>query len=286
MALSYEQLMGLDLPDAVSTYTQRDTMLYALGIGLGADPMDEKQLSYVYEDGLQAMPSMAVVLAHPGMWIKDPKYGLDWVKAVHGEQGFVIHKPPLPVAATVIGQTKVTAVVDKGKDKGAVMFAERYILDQASGERIATLTQSYFLRGDGGFGGPSGPTPPVHTLPESAPEKTLALPTLERAALIYRLSGDYNPLHADPRVGKAAGFPRPILHGLCTFGVATHAIVASYCDYQGSRLTAMQARFSSPVYPGETIRTEMWRQGSVVSFRARVVERDVVVLNNGRAQLG
>ena len=135
---------------------------------------------------------------------------------------------------------------------------------------------------DGGFGGPSGPTPPVHTLPESAPEKTLDLPTLERAALIYRLSGDYNPLHADPKVGKAAGFPRPILHGLCTFGVATHATVAAYCDYQGSRLSAMQARLSSPVYPGETIRTEMWRQGSVVSFRARVVERDVVVLFGGR----
>lgn len=286
MALNYRQLMGLTLPDAVNAYTQRDTMLYALGVGLGADPMDERQLRFVYEEGLKAMPSMAVVLGHPGMWIKDPQYGLDWVKGVHGEQGFTIHKQPLPTAATVIGRTKVTAIVDKGKEKGAIMYSERQILDQASGELLASLTQSYFLRGDGGFGGPDGPTPPVHGLPDSAPEKTLDLPTLPRAALIYRLSGDYNPLHADPKVAKAAGFPRPILHGLCTFGVATHAVLASYCDYDPARLTGMQARFSSPVYPGETIRAEMWKNGNVVSFRARVLERDVVVLNNGRADLG
>ncbi len=121
-------------------------------------------------------------------------------------------------------------MVDKGKDKSAVMFTERCILDQASGERIATLSRSYFLRGDGGFGGPSGPAPPVHRLPEKPPEKSLDMPTLECAALIYRLSGDYNPLHADPKFGKVAGFPKPILHGLRTFSVVAHAIVASHCE--------------------------------------------------------
>jgi acyl dehydratase len=125
----------------------------------------------------------------------------------------------------------------------------------------------------------------VHAIPERAPDAVCDLPTRPETALIYRLSGDPNPLHVDPAVAKAAGFPRPILHGLATFGIAGHAILKRLCDYDPARLSAIAGRFSAPVFPGETIRTEMWRDGTVVSFRARVLERDVIALNNGRAKI-
>jgi acyl dehydratase len=159
------------------------------------------------------------------------------------------------------------------------------VTDQATGERIATATQTTFCRGDGGFGGPPREAPPVHAIPERPPDHVCDLTTRPETALIYRLSGDPNPLHVDPAVAKAAGFPRPILHGLATFGIAGHAILKTVCGYDPARLTAIAGRFSAPVFPGDTIRTELWRDGAVVSFRARVVERDVVALNNGRAEV-
>jgi len=147
------------------------------------------------------------------------------------------------------------------------------------------VTQTTFCRGDGGFGGPPRKQPPPHQLPERAPDLVCDLPTRPEMALIYRLSGDPNPLHVDPEIAKAAGFPRPILHGLGTFGVAAHAILKSVCGYDPDCLKAMAARFSAPVFPGETIRTELWRDGTIVSFRACVVEREVVALNNGYAEV-
>jgi acyl dehydratase len=142
------------------------------------------------------------------------------------------------------------------------------------------------LRGDGGWGGKSGPQPAPHRLPETAPELHVDLKTYPNSALIYRLSGDWNPLHADPKAAAAGGFARPILHGLCTFGVVGRALIAGCCGGDPARLKCMAVRFSSPVYPGETIRTEIWRDGATASFRARVLERDVVVLNNGLATVG
>lgn len=284
MAIDYETLRNWRFDDVHHDYSHRDTILYALGLGFGADPMDADQLRFVYERALQALPTMAVVMGYNGFWPMDPRTGIDWPRVLHGEQSIRIHKP-LPPAGKVIGRARVTDLVDKGKEKGAYLFVEREVIDAASGERLATLAQTAVLRGDGGFGGPSGPTPAPHPLPERAPELSCDLPTLPQAALVYRLSGDYNPLHADPDVAKAAGFPRPILHGLCTFGVAGHALLKSCCDYRPERLRAIQARFSAPVFPGETIRTEIWRDGETVSFRARVLERDVVVLNNGRAEI-
>ncbi|MCC2101074.1 MAG: MaoC family dehydratase, partial [Hyphomicrobiales bacterium] len=202
----------------------------------------------------------------------------------HGEQGFTLHKP-IPAEGEIIGRSRIVEIVDKGAGKGALAFIERTITDAATGETIATLTSTSFLRGDGGFGGPTGPTPAPHKLPERAPDKTCDLATLPQQALIYRLSGDYNPLHADPEVATHAGFKAPILHGLCTLGLAGHAILKTVCDYDPTRLASLKLRFSSPVYPGETIRTEMWIDGKEVSFRARVVERDIVVLDNGLVTL-
>lgn len=284
MAIDYQKLKNWHFPDLEHRYEARDTILYALGVGCGADPMDRSELPFVYEDGLKALPTMAVVLGYPGFWLKDPNTGVDWRKILHGEQGLVIHKP-LPATGTVIGRTRVTEIVDKGPGKGALLYSDREVFDKATGDLLATLTSTTFIRGEGGFGGPSGPAPEPHALPERAPDLAVDLKTLPQAALIYRLSGDYNPLHADPDVATAAGFARPILHGLCTYAVAGRAVLKACCGNDPARLRRFDLRFSAPVLPGETIRTEIWRDGSRVSFRARVVERDIVVLNNGLAEV-
>jgi acyl dehydratase len=228
---------------------------------------------------------MAVVLASPGNWLGSKESTVDYTKVLHGEQYLTLHRP-LPPSGTVIGRGRIADLLDKGKEKGAVLYAERTIIDKATGAEIATLTSAAMLRGDGGFGGKPGPQPEPHKLPESAPTTHVDIKTYPNSALIYRLSGDYNPLHADPKVAAAGGFKTPILHGLCTYGVAGRAIVKACCGGDPARLKSLQVRFSSPVFPGETIRTEIWTGGNRVSFRARVVERDVVVLNNGLATVG
>ncbi len=284
MAIDYQKLKNWPFPEIEHRYEAKDTILYALGVGLGADPMDPNQLRFVYEDGLKALPTMAAVLAYPGHWAKNPETGIDWKKVLHGEMGFVISQP-LPPAGVVVGRTVIEEIIDKGAGKGALLYSRRDVRDKETGALLAQLSSTSFLRGDGGFGGPSGPTRAVHQLPERAPDLVCDLATLPQAALIYRLSGDYNPLHADPEVAKAAGFARPILHGLCTFGVAGHALLRTLCGYDPARLTRMEVRFSSPVYPGETTRTEIWREGpGRAGFRCRIVERDVVAINNGYAE--
>lgn len=227
---------------------------------------------------------MALVLGYTPTWLRNPDSGVNWTKVVHGEQGFVLHRP-VATEGVVVGETRIVEVIDKGEGKGALVYAEREITDKASGKPIATLSQTAFCRGDGGFGGPRREAPAPHLLPERAPDLTCDLPTRPEMALTYRLSGDVNPLHAEPDFAKAAGFPRPILHGLATFGIAGHAILKTLCGYDPAKITAMKGRFSAPVYPGETIRTELWRDGAVVSFRARVIERDVIAINNGRADV-
>jgi acyl dehydratase len=284
MTIIYDKLLSLDIPQVVQTYTEKDAILYALGLGLGQDPLNADELPFVYEKSIKLLPTFGVVLGWPGFWARDLDTGIDWVKLVAGEQGLVLHRPLAP-RGTVVGKTRITEIIDKGAGKGALVYSERAVLDQATGERIATATQTTFCRGDGGFGSPARESPPVHALPERAPDATCDLPTRPETALIYRLSGYPNPRHVDRAVAKAAGFPRPILHGLATFGIAGHAILKSLCGYDPARLTAIAGRFSAPVFPGETIRTEMWRDGCVVSFRARVLERDVVALNNGRAEI-
>jgi acyl dehydratase len=284
MAIVYDKLMGLAVPEVEHRYTRRDTMLYALGVGLGADPLDEAQLAFVYEENLKMLPTMPVVLGYPGNWARTMNAGIDYLKVVHGEQSLTIHKLP-PPEGTLLGRTRVTGLVDKGQGKGALIYTERQVVDKATGELLCTLHSTTFARGDGGYGGPSSAVREPRELPAGEPELACELPTLPQAALIYRLSGDYNPLHASPKTAQAAGFPRPILHGLGTFGVAGHALLKTLCGYAPLRLKRMEARFSAPVYPGEVIRTEMWRKGKEAFFRARVVGRDAIVLNNGYAQI-
>jgi acyl dehydratase len=284
MPLDPQKILDWKFPEIEHTYTEKDTMLYALGLGCGSDPSEVGELRYVYEQGLMALPTMAVVLAYPGNWLESEESTADYSKVLHGEQYLTLHRP-IPPAGTVIGRGRVKELLDKGKQKGAVLYVERQILDKALGEPIATMTSAAMLRGDGGFGGKPGPQPEPHALPSGPPFQSLDIKVPANAALIYRLSGDRNPLHADPAAAAKGGFARPILHGLCTYGVAGRAIIKACCREDPNRLKGLQVRFSSPVFPGETIRTEMWPEGSRVSFRARVVERDVVVLNNGLATL-
>jgi acyl dehydratase len=284
MALDIEKLLNWPFEEVRHEYSARDTMLYALGVGLGSDPLDEEQLRFVYEKDLRALPTMAVVLAYPGFWLHDPATGVNWKKILHGEQAIVWHAP-IPPAAAVTGRTRVTNIIDKGAEKGSLLFSERVVKDAKTGEKLVTLTGTTVLRGDGGFGGPAKQAPKPHVIPQRAPDAICDLPTAPNAALIYRLSGDYNPLHADPEVARAAGFPRPILHGLCSLGIAGHALLKTVAGYDPARFKSMRLRFTAPVFPGETIRTEMWIDGSQVSFRARLVEREAVVLDNGIAEI-
>jgi acyl dehydratase len=284
MPIVYDKFLALDIPAVEQSYAAKDCMLYALGLGLGHDPLSEDELAFVYEKNLKVLPTFGTVVAHPGFWLRDLDTGVDWVKVVHGEHSMTVHKPLAP-SGSVVGKTRVLDVVDKGAGKGALVYSERSIADKASGDLLCTIVQTSICRGDGGFGGPPREQRPLHPIPERAPDLTCDLTTRPEQALIYRLTADPNPLHADPAVAKAAGFPRPILHGLATFGIAGHALLKSVCGYDPARLKSIAGRFSAPVFPGETIRTEIWRDGGIISFRARVVERDAVAINNGRAEI-
>ena len=282
--MNLEKILAHQFKDIEFTATPRDCMLYALGIGVGMRPEDQRDLQFTYEDGLKFFPSYVNVICHPGAWITAPEFEVSWVKLLHGEQSFINHRQPEP-GKTYVGSYKLIGVIDKGEGKGAMMYLQKELREKGSNDVVSTVTSTYVLRGDGGSGGTMGEAPKIHAIPETAAQATCALPTLPQAALIYRLSGDYNPIHASPAIAKKAGFERPILHGLCTFGVATRAILQTWCDDDPAKLKSVNLRFSLPVYPGETIVTEMWKDGNIISFRAKAKERDAVVLNNGRAEV-
>lgn len=282
MALNYDRLLEADIPEKRQVYGERDTILYALGVGLGRDPLDERELAFVYERDLKALPTYASTLA----WMRfaEVDLGYTYTKLVHGEQRMVIHQP-IPPSGEVVSRLRVKDVVDRGADKGAIIYFERTLHAEATGELISTMILTLFARADGGFGGPERPILPSHPVPERKPDSVCELTTSPRAALIYRLNGDMNPLHVDPAAARAAGFERPILHGLATYGVIGHAVLKSLCDYDAERLVELDGRFSSPVYPGDTVITELWVDGDTVSLRAKSKESGATVFNNGRALL-
>jgi acyl dehydratase len=264
------------------TYTDRETMLYALGVGMARDPLNQDELHYVYENGLKTIPTMASVIAWGQSTIG--RACINYLMVVHGEQRLTMHKP-LPPAATIIADERVTGAVDKGPGKGALIFTEKTIRLKGTNEVLCTTGGTIFARGDGGFGGPSTGGPEPHMIPDRKPDAVCETDTRVDQALLYRLSGDRNPLHSDPNFAKMAGFPKPILHGLCSYGTACRAVLKAICNYDHTLIGGFDVRFSSPVFPGETIITEMWKDGNVVSFRSKLKERDVVVLNNGKCTL-
>jgi acyl dehydratase len=281
MAFDPDKLLQRRFAPVAQSYTAKDSILYALGLGFGRDPLDARELPFVYEERQQAVPTQAAVLGYPGFWMKEPDTGIDWRKVLHASQSVQLHRPLAP-AATVIGRTRVKAILDKGPEVGALFFVER-TLEDSDGELLATVEQAVMARGNGGFGGASGPSPAAAKVPDTPPDHVCDLPTSPSQALLYRLSGDLNPLHADPEVARVGGFERPILHGLCTYGIACHALLRTLCGYVPQRLRRIDTRFTSPVYPGETIRVEIWGSQGEVRFRATALERQVMVLNNGLA---
>jgi acyl dehydratase len=277
-----QRLLAHAFPVVTQAYDDAFTMLYALSVGLGADPMDERTLRYVYEERLRAFPTMAVVLATPGFWAQDPQFDIDWKQVLHGEQALEIHAP-LPVVGAVSSRLRIVAIDDKGAGKGAVIHSERTLHEHRTGALLATLNQTTFARGDGGFGGERLRPASAWEHPEREPDALHEVATRTDSALLYRLTGDRNPLHSDPAVARAGGFERPILHGLCTYGVIAHSLIAALAGEDASRLRSLSGRFSAPVIPGDVIRTSMWRSDGDVVFEATVDGR--VVFTRGRAHL-
>lgn len=285
--LNYDVVRNWPFEEITQAITPRDAMLYALGIGIGADPIDRGQLRFAYEEELRVVPSMAAVLCTPGSWMGDPTSGVDYVKAVHGEQDVRVFRL-LPTEGLLRAKTRITRVQDKGPGRGALIEQARNIRD-AAGELLASVRHITFARGDGGYsqGARCSDDAPesLPEIPNRTPDAEVRLGSVPQAALIYRLSGDYNPLHSDPDVAARAGFHKPILHGLCTYGMAAHVVLRHYCDYDPARLKRMAVRFSSPVFPGETLRFQLWQAQGGVHLRAHADAREVMVLNNGWFEL-
>ncbi|MEA3300356.1 MAG: MaoC/PaaZ C-terminal domain-containing protein [Pseudomonadota bacterium] len=280
MAIDYDKLINIALPDVHQSYSSRDTLLYALSLGLGGGPMNRRELPFVYEKGQRCLPSYGAVLGRQGFWIRDMDTGVDWVKLVHTEHQLILHKP-LPVEARLVSQQRVADLIDRGEGRGAVIVWERKIHDADSGEALCTVVQTMLARGDGGFGGPPGQLPPPPTTPDREPDMVVERKTADNAALLYRLNGDMNPLHADPEVARKAGFERPILHGLATWGIAATAVLDRVCDFDSDAIASVYGRFTAPVMPGETLCTRIWVEGGEAHYTVEVVERGVLAIKNG-----
>jgi acyl dehydratase len=278
------QLLRLPPRDTIATHTERDVMLYALGVGVGVDARTGAEaLRFAYEAELAVLPTMAVVMASPGFWLREPQYGVDWKRVLHAEESLEVHRP-LPANATLTSRLAIDDIVDKGRAVGAILYSRRELYD-ACGAHLATERRASLLRGDGGKGGTGNAARAPHPEPVGEPHAAIEYPTSPSQALLYRLSGDRNPLHADPAVAEAAGFRGPILHGLCTYAIAARGLLRALCDNDPARLRRIDCRFSAPVYSGETIRVEVWREGAGhASFRAIAAERGAVVLKHGFAQ--
>ena len=284
MSIDPQRLLALEMPDHECEWTERDCMLYALATGFGHDPLDERELRFLFEGpGFRVSPTAAITLYYDDRWMKES--GVNLAMSLHGEQRNVFHRP-IPAAGRGRVTSRITGIFDKGPGRGLIVVCEQVLRDSRSNEPIATNVISNFARADGGIGFSSGPAPKPHTLPERPADFIVDRRTRPEQALLYRLCGDRNPLHADPATARAAGFSRPILHGMCTYGFAGRAILEAVCGYDPARLKSIGSRISGPVYPGDSLRTEIWLDGNVVSFRVTVPERDTaVVLNNGRAEV-
>lgn len=283
MTINYDALMAAGTADISCKYNERDSLLYALGVGFGSDQLESGALPYVVETmGRCTVPTMATML--PKLDFLN-ECGWDYSQVLHATQKLDLYRP-LPTAAELLMSSRVVSAHDRGPGLGAVIRISTNARLKRDDTAMFTLESTVVARADGGFGGPAnGSLPAMHSLPTREPDLSCDLQTRPDQALLYRLSGDRNPLHADPGVARAAGFDRPILHGLCTFGFACRAILKTICNYDFTLITGFEASFSAPVYPGETITTDMWQDRNVVSFRAHVKNRRSAVLGNGKCVL-
>jgi acyl dehydratase len=277
--MRYPEILTIEARPVEFAYDESYTMLYALGLGCGAGP---DELKFVYEQNLQALPTMAVMMGGAsGAFIEQG--GIDYTMIVHGEQRLTLHRP-LPPSGRMISNARCLGVIDKGREKGALVNVESTVRD-AAGTLYATAVMTLFCRGDGGFGGPEGGELTLEPIPTRAPDFEIAIPTLPQQAAIYRLSGDRNPLHVDPEMAMKVGFKGPILHGLCTYGIAGRAIMRACAGNDPAAIASLDARFSSPVYPGETVTTRIWQDGNAVSFECVIAARGVTVIRSGACRL-
>ena len=281
MAINYEEIMSMTSENIEVSYTDKDSILYSLGIGLGNDPMNLNELKYVYENSQSVLPSMATNFQYHSPLLL--KTNINFIMVVHGEQRLSITNA-LPVSGDFIANAKVIGCYDKGPARGAIIEVETTVKNKKNNEEICKLVSTTFARGDGGFGGPDSPKKEIF-IPDGEPDYVSEVSTKPDQALIFRLSGDYNPLHSDPNFAKAAGFEKPILHGMCTYGIACRSLVNEICENDASKLKRFDCRFSSPVYPGETIITEMWKKDKMIYFNSKVKERDKLVLKNGVSEI-
>lgn len=281
--LDLNALRAYTIPDARDEYDPRDVILYALGVGAGlSDAVDETH--FLYERGIQPLPTMALVLGTAGFWPLDPKSGLDWINILHGEQRLTMHQP-LDPAGIMLGTTRVTDLADKGPGKAAMIRAVK-TLKNPGGELVAEATETWVVRGGGGFGGDRNlPGEALPAVPSRDPDYAVPLPTSRAQAATYRLSGDRNPLHIDPIVARRAGYERPILHGLSTMGVIARAVIHACANGDAERLREIALRFTAPAFPGDTLETRIWQEADRLHFRATAVERGVIVADYGLAKL-
>ncbi len=286
MPIDYDDMMQSGATGLTASYDEKDVMLYALGVGMGRDPLDERELPFVYENnGLKVVPTFASVInrdeAPPERQRMPQKSNINFMMVVDGERRITIHKP-LPSKCEIIADERTLDILDKGEGKGAVLIQERVVREAVTNDRLFTIVSSIFARGDGGFGGKPNGGPELHEIPDRAPDLVHECDTRPDQAFLYALSGDRNPLHRDPAFAKAVGFARPILHGLCSYGTACRAVLSTVAAYHPERITQFDVRFSKPVFPGETLVVEIWADGGTISYRASVKERPgTVVLNNG-----
>lgn len=282
MAINYDALMAASLSDIPIHYDEKDAVLYALGVGFGRDPQDPRELPYVYEQrGPHTVPTFASML-FPELILMES--GCDVRQVLHRTQSLELFRP-LPPAGNFLINQRVVNVIDRGAGKGAEIEIESELRRRSDDTVICNLVNRLIARADGGFGGPPSIIRQRHKIPDREPDLVCDLSTRSDQALLFRLSGDLNPLHVDPLIAREAGFDAPLLHGRCTYGVACHAVLKTVCEYDFTLISGFDARFSSPVFPGDIVTTEMWQDRNIVSFRCKVNARNAVVINNGKCTL-
>lgn len=279
MPIDIDKALAAEIPSTTFSWNDDDIILYHLGIGAGDPPTDERELRYAYEGDLHVIPTYATIPPFSLLMGLGVVEGLDITLAqiLHGEQETMVHSV-IPTRATVVNTGRVAAIYDKGK--GALVVIEVVSTNEKTGEPLFTNRAGVFVRGEGGFGGEGGPAP-AHAAPERAPDEVVESSTLPQQALLYRLSsGDRNPLHADPGFAAFAGFEKPILHGLCTYGVVAKAVIDSVLGGRPEDVGSYRARFAGVVYPGETVVTRIWDEGDHFVIAADTEERGTPVISN------
>ncbi|MFD9958926.1 MaoC/PaaZ C-terminal domain-containing protein [Amycolatopsis sp. NPDC058986] len=265
--------IGADLGEVGFAWTSSDVLLYHLALGAGADPVDERELRYATERELRVIPTFATVAANLRVFdppaVSFPGVEIDLAKVLHGKQEIELHRP-IPVEGKAVARSRIADVFDKGK--AAVVVQETTVTGE-DGSPLWTARSSIFARGEGGFGGERGPSDRVEW-PGREPDAVLDTPTLPQQALLYRLCGDRNPLHSDPGFARAAGFDRPILHGLCTYGVVAKTVIDAFLDGDPGRVRSFGTKFAGVVFPGETLRTRVWREDDRLLVTTTAPERD------------